>query len=149
MCNRSDPDVMNEWIQKDVIFHREHHNCGHMLPQHYYVFDDSHHQVTTHVLHYENLEAELQALVNAYKLNIPFPKKVVNPGTYKYTRASFNCTTTTLTIADLSDETIRIINESEGPSFEYFGYSRVNSAAEFLDGHWNETNNEVGISEPL
>jgi hypothetical protein len=46
-------------------------------------------------------------------------------------RKKFNRPTTKLTMADLSNATIHIINESEGPPFEYIGYYRVKSAAAF------------------
>jgi hypothetical protein len=111
-----------------------------MLPQHYYVFDDAQHQITTHVLHYEHLDEEFQALVNTYKLNISLPPT----DTYmvgKNAEDSPNCTTTKLTIANLSSETIHIINEFYGPSFELFGYARVNSPLEFFDGWYNATTN--------
>jgi hypothetical protein len=131
VCKRRDPSVLNGWIQYAIDYNQQSSNCGHMLPQHYYVFDDSQRQVTTHVLHYEHLHEEFQALVNAYKLNISLPPT----DTYmvgKYVEDSPKCTTTKLTIANLSSETIHIINEFYGPSFELFGYARVNSPSEFF-----------------
>ena len=120
-----DPTNMNEWIVARL--NRTRQGCDHFLAQHYYIFNETGAQVTTHVLHYETLAEEFPILMAAYNLSqVVLSQQHVNSGRYNTTNENSK-----LTSANLTTETIQRINQNSGQTFELVGYRRVESAAEY------------------
>ena len=115
---------MNQWIQKIIHDNLDKVQNGHMLPIHYYIWDeqDNHTRKIDHVLKYEDrLPERFHMLMNDYGLdNITLMTKS--------RESNFNARNTTA--LDLSDETIRIINDYARKDFQLLGYPMVSTAAE-------------------
>ena len=118
------PREMNQWIQKIIHDNLDKAQNGHMLPIHYYIWDeqDNHTRKIDHVLKYEDrLPERFHMLMNDYGLdNITLMTKS--------RESNFNARNTTA--LDLSDETIRIINDYARKDFQLLGYPMVSTAAE-------------------
>ena len=117
-----DAVAANDWIQKYIHINQYDKQNAHMLPQHYFIYDEeTGKQQVNHIVRYEDdLPRKLNLLANQYGLNIRLPSK--QPTLRK------------TTIRDLSVETIRVINQYAAKDFELLNYSMVLSASEFVDG---------------
>jgi hypothetical protein len=110
---------LNEWIMEKVNDNSQYY--GHLLPQHYYIF---HHQtgarVVDHVLRYEFLDEDFQRLMKSYLIRIRLPKKSKS----RFVKF-FEHSTSRLTVADLTDEALQVINTYYEQDFDIFGYGMI------------------------
>ena len=122
------PQQMNQWIQKFIHNMRHKVQHAHLLPFHYYIWDEQDHnkRKIRHVLKYEDrLSERFQTLMNSYGLdNITLMAK---------SSRSTNSNARNTTTLDLSDKTIRIINDYARKDFELLGYPMVSTAAELRE----------------
>merc|ERR1712050_655280 len=88
----------------------------HFTPQYEYVYDDKGRRIVEHVVHFENMKEEFDALMKEYDIPVKLPTKKVN------TRS----TQAKLTREDLEDDTIALINDKYKKDFESFGYKMIN-----------------------
>lgn len=107
----NNPNVMNFWIQHRATTFFD--NTGHFLPQHYYIYNRQGEKMVDHILRYEWLDAEFSDLMKKYSLNIELSKK-------ENVRTSLS----KLTVADLTQETIDIINDQYSEDFTLLGYPK-------------------------
>jgi len=146
-----DPVHFNTWIQyklEDQTYH------GHMLPQWMYVYDMNQQRIMQHVLRYERLAQEFPRLMKLYHLeHVILPAKETdsrnsqssstNPQTpynqeaptSRKTTTDSNASTTEqqqppqrksrMTIADMTVETVQMINQYYQKDFELFGYQMI------------------------
>jgi len=102
---------------------------GHMLPQNYYVYDLNGDKVITHVLHYENLSNEFDALMQEYGISIKLPSKGDSAPmfhTYDHSKQyQGESGSKHMTVNDLSPENIQTINKIYARDFELFGYNMI------------------------
>jgi len=109
--NNNNPKVMNHWIQqKATTFFN---NSGHFLPQNYYIYNRKGEKMVDHILRYERLDAEFSDLMKKYSLNVKLLGK-------ENVRAKLS----KLTVADLTQETIDIINHQYSEDFSLLGYHK-------------------------
>jgi hypothetical protein len=109
----------NRWIRRAVK--ELNPITGHMLPQHYYIYENvngTSHQVVDHILRYEHLHEEFPALMKRYKLqNVKLPlfdsPQLDLAGKQRFTAA------------DLDPRTIRYIDWRYAKDFEMFGYTKL------------------------
>ena len=83
-----------------------------------YVYDGDE-KIVKHVLHYENLSKEFQALMEKYEIDATLPPK--GQGIYSEENES------RLSYKDLDPEAIQLINYFAKADFEEFGYQMVES----------------------
>ena len=109
-----DPAALNRWVRKIMAQIKDKGTCplGHCYPMHQYVYSDGQ-QIIDHVLRLENLEVEFPDLMWRYNLSVPLE--------HKNKRQS----TSSLAPADLSDESIRLINAHFRRDFELFEYEML------------------------
>jgi Sulfotransferase family len=114
-------ETFNHWVFGNVTdVTRALH--GHMLPQAYYVYDENGNKIIDHVIRYENLSAEFDALMVEYGLPIKLPsKKEGIPMFHTYNRKGVSHSQQ-MTVNELSPENIAKINEVYARDFELFGY---------------------------
>ena len=125
------PRQMNQWIQKFIhnMRHKEQH--AHLLPFHYYIWDeqDNHKKKIRHILKYEDrLSERFQTLMNDYGLNNITLLAKFKSSSRSNSNVNYNARNTTA--LDLSDDTIRIINDYAQKDFQLLGYPMVSTAAE-------------------
>ena len=102
---------MNEWLLNRLRTHQG--LTGHMLPQHYYVYDSNRKQMITHVLKFETLAEDFARLMQQYNLPVRLPMERINAGH----------TVQRLTRNDLSAQVIEEINKFAREDFRLFGYN--------------------------
>ena len=116
MRKKNDARQMNSFLQrmlmatKDDIFG----SGTHFIPQYDFVFNESGKRMVEHVLRFENLQEEFDALMAHYSLNISLPSK------HGQRHRSSDAT---LGIKDLSNETVRLIEARFGRDFELGNYT--------------------------
>ena len=88
----------------------------HYINQAEYVYDGDE-KIVKHVLHYENLSKEFQALMEKYGIDATLPPK--GQGIYSEENES------RLSYKDLDPEAIQLINYFAKADFEEFGYQMV------------------------
>lgn len=115
------PKSLNAWIVGKLTEETPYY--GHLLPQYYYVF---HHktgaQIVDHVLRYEALAQEFKLLMKLYDLKIQIPPKKES-----HFVMSIEQSASRLTVADLTVDTLRVINKHYRRDFERFGYEMIAS----------------------
>jgi hypothetical protein len=112
------PESLNQWVTEQL--YTINLNTGHMLPQHYYCFDQGA-QVVTHILKYETLHDEFSQLMKQYNLHaVSLPVQKVNAG-----HAELISGMKKLTKMDLFPETIQLINEYMAEDFVLLGYDMM------------------------
>lgn len=104
-------ETMNEFIQLQAKTYQHFGYQGHFFPQHLYVFDTEGNQVIDHILRFENLDEDFDALMKLYNLDIELPKKL-----------NARNSTDLLTVKDLTMETIYVINKVYLMDFVRFSY---------------------------
>jgi hypothetical protein len=104
---------MNEWLLDRLRTYQG--LTGHMLPQHYYVYDSNGKQVITHVLKFETLAEDFEALMRLYNLRLRLPTERINAGH----------ATKRLTRKDLSVQVVEEINKFAKDDFRLFGYDMM------------------------
>mmetsp|Transcript_16982 Transcript_16982/g.25701 ORF Transcript_16982/g.25701 Transcript_16982/m.25701 type:complete len:334 (+) Transcript_16982:78-1079(+) len=74
--NADDPQVFNKWVSEQLdIIKREPKKPGHMLQQRYFVYDQDGERIVTHILRYESLKRDFDALMEYYNLPMRLPEK--------------------------------------------------------------------------
>lgn len=107
----NDPSFLNHFIQA-------HYRRGAgdlFIPQYEYIFGPRGSRIVDHVLHFESLHDEFPKLMECYAMNLTLPNERVNK---RQDGAA-------LTVANLTAESIALINEVERISFEVFGYEMI------------------------
>jgi Sulfotransferase family len=102
---------------------------GHWIPQYDYVYDDQGRQMVEHVLRFENMTAEFDALMQQYNMtNMSLPQLMTSSstkGNHTTLEAVKNSTTTSkLTRKDLTERTKSMIHVIFPRDFDAFGYQR-------------------------
>lgn len=106
----------NNYIKKSILSCKKNINrvpIGHFCPQYLYI--DS--NVTQHVLQFENLHDEFNALMKRYNLNMKLDQH--------NNKCPDNKDKKKFTIDSLSPETIELINEFYDKDFETFNYKKI------------------------
>ena len=106
--------LFNNWLVQKLKTYNG--RTGHVLPQHYYVYDANGKQVVTHILKFESLQQDFMELMKLFKLNISLTEERVNPGVDENQR---------LTRANLSGPAIAAINHFARDDFRLFGYEMM------------------------
>ena len=75
-----------------------------------------------HVLRFEHLDSDFTALMERYGLGVALPQRL----------NARNATTSMLTTANLTDDTIQMINDFYDADFRLFNYSKVKDSIELL-----------------
>lgn len=142
-------------IFNQVLQHRlKHttHNNTHFYLQHKFVFDQGR-QIVDHVLHFEQLESEFPALMEAYDMS-HIQLEHINKGNTKAAekgkrKGKSKTSTTTierLGIKELYPETIDMINRVAHVDFVAFGYDKLSSLSEgYQDEDRIVLNNNIPI----
>jgi hypothetical protein len=112
------PKTLNKWIQT-ALRRGINSLSGHMLPQHYYIFDINATQVIDHVLKYEQLPENFRHLMQEYNLkNVKLHStERINQGHKGKQRR--------MTVSDLSGKTIALINDYFSQDFSQLGYQQL------------------------
>jgi hypothetical protein len=122
-----DPDLVEtfqNWVTGNVsevltLIH------GHMLPQNYYVYDENGLKVIDHILRYESLSEDFDALMKEYGIPVTLPSKEDSKQIFHtYNRKGVK-DAKHMTVADLSPANIKLINEVYSRDFEFFGYQMI------------------------
>jgi hypothetical protein len=129
-----DADTMNQWIQTTIDSNRNKEQHAHMLPFHYFIWDERQPQKDyatngkrqiRHILKYEeDLQERFHMLMKEYGLH-----NITLMGKSKESHSHAHNTT----ILDLSNESIQIINDYARKDFELLGYPMVSTAAELVE----------------
>jgi Sulfotransferase family len=102
---------------------------GHWIPQYDYVYDDQGRQMVDHVLRFETLTSEFDALMQRYNItNLHLPQLMTSSST-KGTHTPIkpvkdSRTTSKLTRKDLTERTKSMIHVIFSRDFDVFGYQR-------------------------
>lgn len=75
-----------------------------------------------HVLRFEHLDSDFESLVERYGLGVVLPQRM----------NVRNATISLLTTANLTDDTIQMINEYYDADFTLFNYSKAKDSSEML-----------------
>ena len=118
--DRNNVTVMNGWMQKRLSPHIK--KQVHRLPQHLYVYNLEGEKVIDHVLRFEHLDSDFTALMERYGLGVALPQRL----------NARNATTSMLTTANLTDDTIQMMNDFYDADFRLFNYSKVKDSIEML-----------------
>lgn len=118
--DRNSITVMNGWMKRRLSPQAK--KLVHRLPQHLYVFNMEGSRVIDHVLRFEHLDSDFESLMERYGLGVVLPQRV----------NIRNATTSVLTTANLTDDTIQMINEYYDADFALFNYSKVKDSSEML-----------------
>jgi len=111
----NNPNMLNGWIQESLEEVEKSGICmmGHCIPMHKYTHRDGK-KIVDHVLHLENITAELPILLEKYGLD------AIQLGHHKARKES-----DVLDASHLTNETISRINQWARLDFQYFGYDMV------------------------
>ena len=126
---RDDPAVFNAWIVghlKQIAKILQ----DHMLPQHYYVYDENGDKVIDHIIRYENLKPEFDELMETYGLPMRMSDKNSKTVHHTYVDSSKRRRRRRkkekhTSVDDISPENIQKINEVYSRDFELFGYPMI------------------------
>ena len=119
---------MNDYIQRRARKSIENTKGAHWLPQHMYVYDMEGNQIIDHTVRFEYLNEDFPKLMRLYHLPVKLPgtkNARKSPGT------AAGAIIAPLTVANLTEETIEIINEIYDEDFSRFQYKKVTSPLEF------------------
>mmetsp|Transcript_32129 Transcript_32129/g.47464 ORF Transcript_32129/g.47464 Transcript_32129/m.47464 type:complete len:378 (+) Transcript_32129:140-1273(+) len=118
--NPEDPKVFNTWLGEQLEVIRIAQKVpGHMLPQRYFVYDQNGDRVVSHILRYETLKHDFDALMEYYDLPMRMPDKTAETVNYV---ESINESTKRMTRNDISPENLKQINQIYANDFQYFDY---------------------------
>eukprot|EP00978_Attheya_sp_CCMP212_P000907 scaffold1954_cov33-Attheya_sp.AAC.1 len=115
MKKKNDPKFMNRLIVKNlnIAMNRDYfHEGGHFIPQHDFVLHANGTKMVHHILRFENLNGDFDALMEEYSLNISLKEQ----GRMRITGAN-------LTASDFFPETKRIIEEYFAKDFVLGNYT--------------------------
>ena len=99
-----------------------------MLPQHYYAYDEHGNKTVNHLLRYENLQPEFDALMEQYNLPMRMPEKSAKTVFHfkKNTKGKKDAAEK-ITVSSISPENIQKINKFYARDFEFFGYPTIST----------------------
>jgi len=118
----SSNDNINKWINmrlnhlKELLEKNKYLVNGHWNPHYLYIYDSTGKSIVkkNNVIHFENLENELNELFKRYNTNIDYLKAPeINKNKKKFK------------IEDLSIKNIKLINEIYHKDFKLFGYKKI------------------------
>lgn len=113
--------TLNRWLSEKLREQIDiHYPSAHMLPQHYYVYDQNGTKVVNHVLRFESLKHDFAKLMEKYDLPLNLSSTAVNKGQHRNKRMS---------VANLSRSTVHLINELAAKDFQKFGYELINPSS--------------------
>lgn len=133
--------IFNKWIRRAVK--KVMPVTGHMVPQAYYVYEETNgttRKVVDHVLKYETLHQEFPNLMKQYGLD----HVKLQP---RRRRDRDRIGNSTFDVSDLDPHTICYINERYSKDFEYFGYPKIEIECDKLPD-LNETDDIFGNHSP-
>jgi len=107
----NNPEEMNKWIQEKIT--KEEYNNGHLLPQHYYIYNNRGEKVIDYVLPFEKLNVLFPKLMKKYNFHVDLGK-IENSRNNK----------SKLTVHDLTQETIDILNVAYAKDFMLLDYPK-------------------------
>jgi hypothetical protein len=119
--DRENPVVFNKWLAGNLTLLSEKLQ-GHMLPQHYYVYDENGDKVVTHILRFENLQTEFDALMEQYGLPVRMPPKSSKTVFHFKGKPREE---EMINVNSILPENILKINEVYSRDFEFFGYPMI------------------------
>ncbi|KAI2492995.1 sulfotransferase family [Fragilaria crotonensis] len=120
----------NFWILR-VLTQRS-NSMGHLLPQHYYVYDSDGNQVIDHVIRFENITSEFDELMRLYGLNVTLSQnEKINQGHQSAEGMKFST-------KDFTQQTLALINEVYRKDFELLGYPTMTTSHYVEPGGENE-----------
>ena len=105
--------ILNEWIQN--LLSKMPIKKAHFLPQHHYVYDKHGNRMIDHVIKLENLNDEFARLMNEYDIDVRLPETKIN------SRKADSA----LTVDDLDDKSIKLINRAYHDDFDRFNYKMI------------------------
>lgn len=126
-------EVLNSWLQRQIEITRSSPRQT-LYPQHKYIWDDqadhgetmaiseaasSRRQLVQHIVRMESIHQDFASLMKDYNLNVSLPKLKKNAATGSK-----------LTVRDLSNASIALINEYYKLDFELLGYNMMEVASE-------------------
>ena len=107
----------NFWIRRVLM--RRSNSTGHLLPQHYYVYDNEGNQIVNHIIRFENITSEFDELMRLYGLNVSLSQnEKINQGHQSAEGVKFST-------KDFSQYTLNLINEVYQQDFELLGYPKL------------------------
>ncbi|EJK46082.1 hypothetical protein THAOC_35273 [Thalassiosira oceanica] len=111
----NNPKLMNQWIRDAIWKAKYRGSCyqGHCVPFHEFIYSDKGEKLVTHVLKMETLNEDFERLMNQYKLGMKLQHKNVR------------VSNTTLSVEELSDDVVELINDWSKKDFELFGYELI------------------------
>lgn len=136
--DRENPEVFNKWLSGNLTLLGEKLQ-GHMLPQNYYVYDENGNKVVTHILRYENLQPEFDALMERYNLPVRMPPKSTKT-VFHFKGKNGKGGEETITVNSISPENIERINEVYARDFEFFGYPKISITPSMSEGQGGTLN---------
>jgi hypothetical protein len=136
--DRENPEVFNKWLSGNLTLLGEKLQ-GHMLPQNYYVYDENGNRVVTHIVRYENLQPEFDALMERYNLPVRMPAKSAKY-VFHFKGKNGNKSGETITINSISPENIERINQIYARDFDFFGYPMISVTPSMSEGQGGKLN---------
>ena len=128
LCNDTTSETMNTFIQNKSWSCLHGENCGgHFLPQYDYVYDMAGNQVIDHILRFEHLNEDFSTLMTLYDLPIRLSGKKINVRN----NTGQPDANAKMTVANLTKETIDVINKVYDKDFAPFNYLKVSSPDDF------------------
>lgn len=104
-------EILNTWLQQKLLTN---HSRGRLLErQANYIFDEGGLPRIKHVLHYENLEDEFNTLMKHFNMSLRYTKQKINASLMDRK----------LTISDLTEKTLTVINRVYAKDFTALGYA--------------------------
>jgi hypothetical protein len=104
-------EILNTWLQQKLLTN---HSRGRLLErQANYIFDEGGLPRVKHVLHYENLEDEFNTLMKHFNMSLRYTKQKINASLMDRK----------LTISDLTEKTLTVINRVYAKDFAALGYA--------------------------
>ncbi len=132
--DRENPEVFNEWLAGILtLLGEKRWTQGHMLPQNYYVYDENGNKLITHVLRYQNLQPEFDALMERYNLPVRLLPKSAKT-VFHYEGKNGTTSEETITVNSISPKNIERINQLYARDFEFFGYSMPSVTPRISEG---------------
>lgn len=102
-------DFFNDHIVKNIELNRKY---NHWAPQYLFIYDNKEEQIVKHIIHFENLKEEFDALMKLYNIDVQLTQHI-------------NKSDLVYGLNDLYPSTVKLINDYYDLDFKYFGYSKI------------------------
>lgn len=116
--DRDNSTIMNRYVQKRAMQSIT-AKRAHYLPQHIYVWDKDNNQMVDHILRFENLTNEFNSLMIQYNISIELTTST------KVNEWKSNGIQSRMTVKNLTNETLDILNEVYKEDFQRFHYRMI------------------------